>query len=78
MDIDTKMATATDLCTFEKEHQDYQSGESETFRCDVERIEGKDLCLFHDESYLKDSNQPENKRMVIEKLKERIENSKKK
>jgi len=49
----------------------------ETFECDVERIEGKDLCLFHDETYLKDSNHPENKKMVIEKLQEKIENSKK-
>jgi uncharacterized protein YjbI with pentapeptide repeats len=48
----------------------------ETFECDVERIEGKDLCLFHDETYLKDSNHPENKDKVIEKLQKIIENSK--
>src|SRR4051812_9618616 len=77
MDIDTKMAAvATDLCTFKQDYYNYQSKETETFECDVKRIEGKDLCLFHDENYLKYSNHPENKKMVIEKLHERIENSK--
>jgi hypothetical protein len=43
---------------------------------DLEHQKGKDLCLFHDKSFLKDNNQPENKDKVIEKVRVRIENSK--
>lgn len=63
----------TATCTFKKEYFDYQSQENEVFSCDIECIEGKDLCLFHDECFLKEY--PEKDNEVIEKLHERIENS---
>jgi len=68
--------TTADPCTFKQDYFDFQLKKFEIFPCDVERKEGKDLCLFHYENYLKDNNHPENKDKVIEKLQERIENSK--
>ena len=65
------------ICTFKQDYLDFQSKKTETFPCDVKCIEDKDRCLFHNENYLKGSNYPENKDKVIEKLQERIENSKK-
>ncbi len=47
--------------------------ESRTFRCDREPLEGKDLCLFHDKSYLKDDGNLENKDKVLRKLNDRID-----
>jgi uncharacterized protein YjbI with pentapeptide repeats len=59
-------------CTFEHYYYDYGSNKDETFYCKEERV-NKDFCLFHDETYLKDSNHPENKNNVIKKLCKKID-----
>jgi hypothetical protein len=46
-----------------------------TFTCDQESLVNKDVCLFHDDTYLKDSNRSENKDKVIQKLNDRIDES---
>jgi len=53
-------------CSFKGEYFDNKSKSRETINCDQEHLEGKDLCLFHDESFLDEP--PENKDKVIEKL----------
>jgi len=66
------MADAT--CTYKLEYYDHKSKKQEPFHCDQQRLEGKDLCLFHDETYLKED--PKNEKEVIKKLLEKMENSK--
>jgi hypothetical protein len=66
-----------DHCSYKSEYYDFQSYKTKTFPCDQEPLENKDVCLFHNKSYLKDRNHPENKNKVIERLQKRIENSKK-
>ncbi len=48
---------------------------SKKFKCDQESLEGEDLCLFHDEGFLKGDVRQENKDKVIEKLNDRIDKS---
>jgi hypothetical protein len=62
-------------CTSKINYYDYKLSEINPFLCDQERLEDKDLCLFYEESYLKDHNYPENKETVIEKLYKIIEES---
>ncbi len=38
------------------------------FHYDLESLEDKDFCIFHDENYLKDNNYKENKEKVIREL----------
>jgi len=63
------------ICTFRQSYYDHQYRSHTTFECKIERIQGKDKCLFHDETYLKDDNHQENKDKVIEKLQQMIEES---
>ncbi len=62
-------------CTYEQEYWNYESQENHLFECEIESVENKNFCLFHDETYLKDSNHPENKDNVITKLSEKVDNS---
>ncbi len=65
----------TALCSFRQEYYDLKIQRFETFQCDQEACENKDVCLFHDDAYLKDNNHPENKDKVIQKLYDRIYDS---
>jgi hypothetical protein len=63
-------------CTFTTEYFDYQSGKSKEFRCDQLPLGNKDLCLFHDEAYLKGSDhQGDEGSVVSRRLHRRVENS---
>ena len=62
-------------CTYKQRYYNHESQENQSFECKIESLENKKFCLFHDETYLKDSNHHENKDNVINKLNEKIDNS---
>jgi uncharacterized protein YjbI with pentapeptide repeats len=63
------------LCEFTDRYYNYQIDKWEIYNCDQEPLSNNKLCLFHDEQYLKDCNNPKNKENVIRKLDEKINNS---
>ncbi len=65
---------AVSTCTFRINFIN-QLEEFDIFQCDQEHLEGKNLCLFHDEDYLKDDINHKNKDIVIGKLNGRIDES---
>ncbi len=63
-------------CSFTCEYYNYKLGKIEEFKCEQLPLGNKELCLFHDEGYLKDVNEPEHKEAVIKRrLNRKIENS---
>jgi hypothetical protein len=62
-------------CIYKQRYYNYESQENQPFECKIESLENKKFCFFHDETYLKDSNHPENKDYVINILNEKIDNS---
>jgi uncharacterized protein YjbI with pentapeptide repeats len=62
-------------CTFTTRYNDYQINKLQTFKCKQIPLANKHVCLFHDKTYLEDSNHPENKEYVSRTLYDIVEQS---